>query len=272
MKKLLTLLVLGVALSACNNAGKSPEQLKAELTKEIPGITKIDAINKSPVDGIYEVVVGRKIFYATADGKYLFFGNLIDPVNKKSITEERTQQLSKIDPKLLPLDLAIKEVNGTGKRVLYVFSDPECPYCQMFEKQIAPMLTDTTIYTFLFPLPMHPQAKPDSQKIWCSKDRAKVWIDWMRNKVALPTDASCDTSALDKIYKIGTDLVQVEGTPTLILSNGQILPGAVPADQLLQQMDEANGIKPVAPAASAPAEDGSAAAQGASAHTASAAH
>lgn len=252
MKKLLMLLVLGISLSACNKGGKSPDQLKVELTKEIPGITKIDAINKSPVDGVYEVVVGRKVFYATADGKYLFFGNLVDPVNKKSITEERTQELSKIDPKLLPLDLAIKEVNGSGKRVLYVFSDPECPYCQMFEKQIASQLTDTTIYTFLFPLPMHPQAKPDSQKIWCSSDRTKVWIDWMRNKVALPTNTSCDTSALEKIIKIGTDIVQVEGTPTLILSNGQILPGAVPAEQLLQQMDEAAGIKPAAtPTASA---------------------
>src|SRR6185437_182915 len=153
----------------------------------------------------------------------------------------------------------IKVVNGTGKRVLYVFSDPECPYCQMFEKQIAPMLTDTTVYTFLFPLPMHAQAKPDSQKIWCSPDRAKAWTDWMRNKVALPTNTSCDTSALDKVYKLGTEVVQVEGTPTLILSNGQILPGAMPADQLLQQMDEASGIKPAAaptpasaPAASAP--------------------
>lgn len=259
MKKLLVLLMLGVGLAACNNGSKSPDQIKTDLVKQIPGIGKIDAVNKSPVDGVYEVVIGRKVFYVTNDGKYLFFGNLIDVASKKSMTEKRTQELSKIDPSLLPLDLAIKVVNGTGKRVLYVFSDPECPYCQMFEKQIAPMLTDTTVYTFLFPLPMHAQAKPDSQKIWCSPDRAKAWTDWMRNKVALPTNTSCDTSALDKVYKLGTEVVQVEGTPTLILSNGQILPGAMPADQLLQQMDEASGIKPAAaptpasaPAASAP--------------------
>ena len=235
-----------MSLAACNGStsgsAKSPDQLKAELVKEIPGITKIDQVNKSPINGIYEVVVGRKIFYATADGKYLFFGNIIDPVSKKSITEERTQELGRIDWNQLPLDLAIKVVNGTGERKIAVFSDPDCPYCQMFEKQVAPNLTNTTIYTFLFPLPMHPHAKPDSIAIWCSKDRAATWTAWMRNKTPLPTGQTCDTTGLDKIYKVGTDIVQVEGTPTIILSNGQILPGMLPADQLTAQMDQAAGV------------------------------
>ena len=254
-KKLLFALVTTAALYGCSqggsSGGKTPDQIKAELPKEIPGLTKVDAVNKSPVAGIYEVVVGRKIFYVTNDGKYLFFGNIIDPTTKKSLTEQRTQELSKVDWKNLPLDLAIKEVNGTGKRKIVVFSDPECPYCQMFEKQVASQLPDTTIYTFLFPLPMHPNAKPDSIKIWCSKDRSKAWTGWMRNKTPLPTDSSCDTSGLDKIYKIGTDVVQVEGTPTIILENGQILPGMLPTDQLIAQMDQAAGIAPAKDASAA---------------------
>lgn len=248
LKKVSTLLVVlasSIVLFGCNGtSGKSADQIKAELTKEIPGITKIDEVNKSPINGVYEVVVGRKIFYTTADGKYLFFGNIIDPVTKKSITEERTQQLSKVDWSKLPLDLAIKEVNGTGERKIAVFSDPDCPYCQMFEKQVVPQLANTTVYTFLFPLPMHPHAKPDSNAIWCSKDRAATWTAWMRNKTPLPTTANCDTSGLDKVYKVGTDLVQVEGTPTIILSNGQILPGMLPPDQLTAQMDQAAGVAP----------------------------
>lgn len=254
MKKLILLLVAGAMLVGCQGQSsggnaKTPDQIKAQLTKEIPGLTKIDAVEKSPVNGMYEVIVGRKVFYVTTDGKYLLFGNLIDPVTKKSLTEERTQELSKIDFSKLPLDMAIKQVNGNGKRVLVVFSDPDCPYCQMFEKQIVPQLTDTTIYTFLFPLPQHPNARSDSEKVWCSKDRAKTWAAWMQNKTPLPSNVSCDKSALDKVYKLGTDVVQVEGTPTLILANGQILPGILPADQLMAQMDTAAGIKPTASAA-----------------------
>ncbi len=246
ISSLLVALAGAVIISGCNGSslGKSPEQIKAQLTKEIPDLTKIDEVRKSPINGIYEVVVGRKVFYTSTDGKYLIFGNIIDSATKKSITEARTQELNKIKWSDLPLDLAIKEVNGTGERKIVVFSDPECPYCQMFEKQVAPNLTNTTIYTFLFPLPMHKNAKAYSEAIWCSKDRANAWVQWMRNKTALPTNTSCDTSGLDKVYKIGGELVQVEGTPTIILANGHILPGMVPADQLISQMDEASGKAP----------------------------
>ena len=252
MKKILICLLLSAGLLACSKtstekttvATKTTEELKQELTKNIPGLTKIDAINKSAVAGVYEVVVGRKIFYVTDDGKYLFFGNLVDVASKKSLTEQRVQELSKIDIKLLPLDLAIKHVNGNGKRVLYVFSDPECPYCQMLEQQIVPKLTDTTIYTFLFPLPSHPNAMDDSKKIWCSKDRSATWTSWMVSKKPLPTDMSCDTSAIEKSIKIGTDVVGVDATPTIILSNGQILQGLMQPDQLLAEMDKAEGITP----------------------------
>ena len=256
MNKLLILLAAGVILSSCsklttNSNTKTPDQIKAELVKTMPGITKIDAVNKSPVDGIYEVVVGRKVFYATVDGKYLFFGNLVDPANKKSLTEDKVQQLSKVDVKQLPLELAIKVVNGNGKRQLFVFSDPDCPYCQMFEKNVVAKLTDTTIYTFLFPLPNHPDAKKHSQQILCSQDVAKTWIDFMREKKALPNETNCMAAAnVDKSYKLGVEVVGVEGTPTIILGNGQIMSGMLPVEQLLQQMDEASDITPKKAAAS----------------------
>lgn len=245
MKKLLLTLLSAAFLCSCNNAQapsseQTPDQIKASLLKSIPGLTKIDSISKSQVNGIDEVVVGRKVFYVTSDGKYMFFGNLIDIASKKSLTEQRTQELSKINWSQLPLDLAIKNVIGTGKRQIAVFSDPDCPYCQMFERQVVSQLKDTTVYTFLFPLPIHPNAKSDATKIWCSKDRLATWTAWMRDKKALPTNTSCDTSGMDKIYKVATDVVQVEGTPTIILSNGTLLPGMLPADQLMSQMDAAS--------------------------------
>lgn len=254
MKKLLLGLMVSVALVACNKSSDSaatvtPDQIKANLVKQVPGLTKVDQVNPTKISGLYEVVVGRKIFYVSTDGKFAVFGNMVDLGTKQSITEQRMQEIAKVDFSQLPLDLAVKQVIGDGSRKIAVFTDPDCPYCKMFEKQVVPQLKDVTVYSFLFPLPIHPNAASDAKKIWCSKDRSATWTAFMQKDTPLPTDVSCDTSGLDKIMKIGTDVVQVDGTPTMVLENGTILPGMLPADQLNAKLDEISGK---APAASAP--------------------
>lgn len=242
MKKILIGLLISASLVACNKSEtKSVDQIKTDLVKQVPGLTKIDQVNPTKIDGLYEVVVGRKIFYVSTDGKYAMFGNLVDLDSKQSVTEQRTQELSKIDFNKLPLDLAVKQVNGDGSRKIAVFTDPDCPYCKMFEKQVVAQLKDVTVYSFLFPLPIHPDAKTHAQQIWCSKDRTATFAAWMQKDTALPTDTSCDTSALDKVVKVGTDLVGVDGTPTIILSTGEIIPGMLPADQLNAKLDQLSG-------------------------------
>lgn len=246
MKKLLVILILSLNLLACNDNTKavtlSSEELRAKLEKSIPGLSKIDGLKKSVVQGIYQVNVGRNVFYITQNGEYGFFGNLIDLSTRDNLTQKAIQELSKIDWNKLPLELAIKNVIGNGKYQMAVFTDPDCPYCQMFEQKIIPNLKDTTIYTFMFPLPMHPNAKNDTKKIWCSKDRLTTWISWMRDKKALPTDISCDSTALDTVVKIGNEVVQVDATPTIILSNGQVLQGVIPVEQLTQSMKDAANV------------------------------
>ncbi len=261
MKKILIGLLMSAALVACNNnaassgATATPDQIKADLVKQVPGLEKVDQVNPTQISGLYEVVVGRKIFYVSTDGKLAIFGNLVDLSTKQSITEKRTQELSKVDFSKLPLDLAIKQVNGDGSRKIAVFTDPDCPYCKMFEKQIVPTLKDVTVYSFMFPLPIHPNAASDAKKIWCAKDRAAVWAGWMQKDTPLPTDVSCDTSGLDKVMDIGKNVVQVEGTPTIILEDGELIPGMLPADQLNAKLDQLSGRAPAidasAPAASA---------------------
>ena len=76
MKKLLLGLMVSVALVACNNSTNSAsgvsvttDQIKADLVKQVPGLTKVDQVNPTKISGLYEVVVGRKIFYVSTDGK-----------------------------------------------------------------------------------------------------------------------------------------------------------------------------------------------------------
>jgi thiol:disulfide interchange protein DsbC len=230
-------IITSVSLIACTNS-QSNDQIKATLLKQFPQIKKIDSVTQSPIDALYQVNVGRQIVYMSKDGKYLVAGNIIDIANKQNLTQNEMEKSSVIDWNKLPLNLAIKEVIGNGARKIAVFSDPDCPYCKMFEQKVVPSLKNVTIYVFLFPLPIHPNAKRDSTNIWCSNDRSATWQSWMRKGTPLPVaSAKCDTSGLETIYQIGADVVQVQGTPTIIFSNGTLLPGLLPADQFNAKLD-----------------------------------
>ncbi|TFW18640.1 DsbC family protein [Duganella callida] len=124
----------------------------------------------------------------------------------------------------LPLQQAIKLVHGNGRRRLALFSDPDCRYCQRLERDTLSRLDDVTIYVFLFPLDQHDDAARKARLIWCAPDRAGAWDRWMRDG-QLPQAGVC-LPPLAANRKLG-EALGVRATPTLVLPQGQLLPGAV---------------------------------------------
>ena len=83
MKKLLISLALIGLISGCQQSKVvDTEKVKASLSKAIPELPKDIKVDKSPLNDVYQVTVGRKIFYVSQDGKYLVFGNIISIVNR----------------------------------------------------------------------------------------------------------------------------------------------------------------------------------------------
>lgn len=196
---------------------------------------KVQGVSKTPYAGLYEVFVDGQIIYT--DDKLSFMiveGRLIDPKNKRDLTAERMDELTRVDFASLPLDKAIKVVKGNGSRKLVVFSDPDCPYCKKLEQKDLIGITDVTIYTFLYPLDgLHPDAGKKSRAIWCAPDRNKAWQDWILNG-QLPKAASCDTP-VDDIAELGQKL-GITSTPTLVFSSGKRLLGAYPAKDIEREL------------------------------------
>ena len=79
-----------------------------------------------------------------------------------------------------------------------------------------------------------PDSQAKSQAIWCAKDKAKAFEDWMLRNVA-PAAASCDTSAIQRNLAFGQKN-RITGTPTSFLPDGSRLPGAVPLDRIEQAL------------------------------------
>jgi thiol:disulfide interchange protein DsbC len=86
-----------------------------------------------------------------------------------------------------------------------------------------------TIYMFLYPI-LGQDSVTKSTSIWCSKDRNKAWMDWMVRDVP-PANATCDTSALQRNVEFGRKY-RITGTPTLIFTDGNRVPGAIPSAQV----------------------------------------
>lgn len=243
MKKKLSVLaaVAALALSACSpQAAATPAVSAAEAEKAIKAKLesayaeqqlKVQSVRAAPVAGWYEVVVsGNQVVYTDAKGDYMMVGDLVDVASKKSLTEARSQDLSKVDYASLPLDMAVKEVRGNGALKVVVFSDPDCPFCKRLEAEFAKM-TDLTIYNFMMPIAsLHPQAAAKAEQIWCQPDRTAAWTGWMREGKAPPAVAACDNPVAQTV-SLGEQL-GFTGTPTIVFPNGKVQPGYMPAAQL----------------------------------------
>ncbi|MEO8991778.1 MAG: DsbC family protein [Nitrosospira sp.] len=206
--------------------------LKKAIQANFPG-EKIESLKKTPYLGLYEVVVGGELFYTDEKASYLFFGHVVDPLTKQSLTTDRLQQIKdtrRISIDSLPLQFAIKAVKGNGKRKLVVFSDPNCPYCKRLEKELA-NVTDVTIYTLLYPVLNG--SVPTATSIWCSTDRLKAWDGFMLKDIA-PTGKDCETP-IGKLLQAGQEN-GISGTPTLIFADGSVAPGLITVETIEKKL------------------------------------
>ena len=178
--KLFLLSLLIYLLSSAAHADKA--SLKKSLDTYFPN-EKIEILNETPFLGLYEVVVGGQLFYVDEKASYFFSGNIFDLNTEKNITEERLREIKdsqRVDINSLPLELAIKQVKGNGKRKLVIFSDPNCGYCKRLEKELV-NVSDITIYTLLYPILNG--SKEVAKTIWCSDDRLEAWNNFMLNSI-----------------------------------------------------------------------------------------
>ena len=223
---------IAAALLVLGSAQAQEAAIRKNLTERLPNIPKIDEVSKTPMNGLYEVRMGSDIMYSDAEGNFLIQGNLIDVKQKRNLTEERMDKLSAVPFDQLPLKNAFTQVRGNGKRKLVVFADPNCGYCKRFEKDLQ-KLDNVTIQHVLYPI-LGEDSKTKSKNIWCAKDRAKAWNDWMINGMT-PAAASCDTAPIEANVDFGKKN-RITGTPTLFFADGTRVVGAVPLAQIESQL------------------------------------
>lgn len=233
MKKLL---VASLAALIGSSAFANIDLARKNFAEKYPSTT-ITSIEETPIDGIYEVVLGKNIAYTDIKGDYFLFGSLVRMSDQADLTSIKREELNKIEFKDLPFDKAITIKKGKGERKIAVFSDPDCPFCKRLEEELQ-KVDNVTIYIFLNPLKqLHPKAVDLSKQIWCSKDRALAWKDYMLGGLA-PKAASTCTNPVNETIKLAQQL-GFSGTPTSILEDGTKIIGAKSASELDYSLNRA---------------------------------
>jgi thiol:disulfide interchange protein DsbC len=217
-------------------AADEPE-IRRNLAERIPQFQKIDEVSRTAMPGLFEVRVnGTEVFYTDAEANFLIQGSLIDTKQRRNLTEERVDKLTAIAFDSLPVKDSFTIVRGNGKRKLAVFEDPNCGYCKRFEKDLQ-KVDNVTISMYLYPI-LGADSAEKSKNIWCARNKAKAWQDWMlRDQASASPPGACDASALMRNVELGRKF-KITGTPTLIFADGSRVPGAISSAQVEKLLSE----------------------------------
>ena len=230
-------IAVSVLLPFVVSAQGSAQEAQIKRAVETRFGVKVEGIRKAPFLGLYEIVIGgdeREIVYADEKAGYLFSGNVFEMSSRRNFTQERLNALSAINFDELPLDLAIKQVRGNGKKMGAMFSDPFCPFCRQLDQNLS-KLDNVTIYTFLYPILRKDESPEMSSRIWCSPDRSKAYLDLMlRNRE--PAKVAACNAPVEKWLALGQKL-GVRATPVSYVRSGARVIGAR-FEELQQAMDE----------------------------------
>jgi thiol:disulfide interchange protein DsbC len=232
------LLFLAATLPAAVSADPGKHAaIRDSLQRVIPNVT-LDEINPSPVDGLSEVLIGPQVYYVTNDGKYLIKGSLIDLKTRVDLSEERRKSVRLAAINGIGEDKMIIFAADKPQHTITVFTDIDCGYCRKLHSEIDKYNDQGITVRYLF----FPRTGPNTRSfdkavsVWCEDDRRKALTEAKAGK-EMPR-AECNNPVKEE-YELG-ELVGVRGTPAIILEDGEMLPGYIPADRLAKALDARN--------------------------------
>lgn len=236
--KLAAALVIGLAsmqwVAAQSSAEDTPDI--SRLQNALGG-AKPDSISEMAVPGLYEVVLGSQILYLTKDGRFVIQGEVIDLDSADNLTENRRTKLrlSAIDAVGENNMIIFDAKDGKVKHTITVFTDVDCGYCRKLHREIA-SYNDLGIRVryLMFPRAgLKSQSYDTAVSVWCADDQQTAMTQAkLGQKIA---EKSC-ANPVASHYNLGQQL-GVRGTPSIILDNGEMVPGYVPAARLAQMFN-----------------------------------
>jgi thiol:disulfide interchange protein DsbC len=238
-----TALIAAAALAGGLLVAGSPalaeDDPRAAIAEMLPGI-EVDDVRETPLPNIYEVTLGAQIVYVSGDRRYLLKGDIIDLSTNESLTEARRDELRRAQLANLDESSMVTFGPADAKYTINVFTDVDCTFCRKLHQEIEQYNDKSIRVRYLF----YPRHGPGSDgwtkadAVWCSKDQQGAMTRAKRGEKIEAED--CGSTPVASHFELG-NRVGVRGTPAILLENGQLISGYVPATELATYLDGHKG-------------------------------
>jgi thiol:disulfide interchange protein DsbC len=207
---------------------------RAAIVNKIDGL-KLEDVRMTPVNGVYEITRGAEISYSSGDGRYVILGDMIDIDADANLTENRRRAIrTRILDGVPDAEMVVYSPKDP-KYTVTVFTDIDCGYCRRMHSQIAEYNRLGIRVRYLF----YPRSGPNTdswhkaEAVWCSANRNDALTRAKNGEEIKAPKCASDVVARD--YELGHKLA-VDGTPAIILQDGEMLPGYAPPSQLAKYL------------------------------------
>lgn len=219
------------------------EAVRDKLAERIPDLASSD-LRPTPLDDIYELSRGMAVGYVTADGRYLIEGDLVDLATGRQITEERRRE-ARLEVLEDAAERSISFGADDAEYMVTVFTDIDCGYCRKLHDEIGEYNERGIAIRYL----LYPRSGQNSASYrkavatWCSEDRQQTLTEAKQG--VDPGSKSCSDHPVDNHLLAGRKL-GLRGTPMMVLPNGEVVQGYVPAGRLLTRLETDPAQDPLA--------------------------
>lgn len=229
----------------CMSCHKLTVQEAGDLLKDLGATVK--SIKPAPAKGLFEIMLEKDgkpgLLFMDYGKKHLIQGVMVQLPELKPVAAHQQdfpqpKQITSVDPGTIPVKNAIIMGNRKGTKKLYVFTDPDCPYCRTFHgelKKLTRIAPDVAIHIMLFPLPMHPGAYDKSRIIIETASLQNLDKAFEGKEVPKPSKESSKAVIDENITFANSN--GISGTPTMVLPDGKIMVGGRDAEELKKMLE-----------------------------------
>tara|TARA_B100000029_G_scaffold345288_1_gene337692 strand:- start:1016 stop:1762 length:747 start_codon:yes stop_codon:yes gene_type:complete len=228
-------LSLGCSASKEGENETSVLDIEVALNQILPESIEIISVEETDIEGYLEVrLEGVEPLFVSKDGKYLISGDIFEITDQGLVnrSEDRRNYLRKVTIGELDESEFIIFQPDKVEHSIFVFTDVDCGYCRQFHREINDYLELGIKVNYL----AFPRAGIESDSFkkivsaWCSSEPNKA-ITELKLGYEIKENV-CLNNPVKKHFDLGNSL-GVTGTPSIITSEGRLIPGYIPPKDLI---------------------------------------